>query len=97
MSEYSAVDITKDAVKFSRSRFGQHYLARLEAAKARALQDAVNIDLPSEFCGKRAAQATAIDAEIDYFKTASTVAADPNLMQRLIEKARGRKQPDVDV
>jgi len=94
--EYNPVDITKDAVRFSRSRFGMHYLARLHKARERALTDAVNIDMPSEWCGKRAAQADAVQKEIDYFKTAEIIANDETMMQRLRNKVRS-KEPEIEL
>lgn len=97
MDKYTSEAITRDADAFAKSVFGQHYLARLEKAKARAIDDAMNLEMNDSYRANRASQAAAVQAEINYFTTAQTVAANPSLMAKLRAKARGGDEPDIEL
>ena len=97
MSSYRPEDIRRDATKFADSQFGQHYLARLKAAKKRAVADALDISLTTEFRAQRGAQAAAIDKEINYFRLAVMRVKEPTKFDRMLHRKAKEEGPDVDV
>lgn len=97
MDKYTTEAITRDADAFAQSRFGQHYLKRLEKALQRARDDAENTELSRDYRLTRSDQAAAINAEINYFKTATAVASNESLMAKLRAKAQGGQEPDIEL
>lgn len=98
MSDYTSEQITLDAVAFSESRFGRHYITRLRKAQQRAREDAENLELTDSYRANRSSQAAAVQAELGYFETAKTVATNPDYMDRLRRAVtRKEKQPDVNL
>lgn len=98
MSNYTSEQITRDAVQFAESRFGQHYLSRLEKALERCLTDAENLEYSDSFRANRASQAATVRAELNYFTTAKTVASSPTMMKKLRDKAlKRREEPEIDL
>lgn len=97
MDNYTSDQITRDAVAFAESQFGQHYLARLEKAKKRALDDAMDLDLSDTYRVHRASQAASKQDEIDYFATAQRVYDDPSLMKKLRDKVLKRREADKEL
>lgn len=90
MSEYDPIQLTADAAKFANSRFGKHYLARLEAAKARFLDEAMNDELTDTQRAHAATKAHTVKLEIDYFATATAVQEDAKLLKRMSDNFRRR-------
>jgi hypothetical protein len=95
--KYSAMDITNDAVAFAASRFGKHYLKRLETNKRRELDIAMNSNYSDSYRAHAATKAAAMDKELDYFATAARIKADPNLLQRLIAKTKPKAKEDTPI
>ncbi|PPG91550.1 MULTISPECIES: hypothetical protein [unclassified Rathayibacter] len=94
MSEYSGLDLATDATAFASSRFGQHYLARLEASRKRHIEIAMNTELNDSYRAHAATKAATVQSEIDYFTTSRNVLADPTLLERLKAAVRGRETPE---
>lgn len=91
-NDYTPIEITSDAVAFAKSRFGQHYLARLHAAYDRYIQSSQVRDIADSQRTYLTAQAATVKLEIDYFTTAQTVKDDPKLLQRLRDKVNSRRK-----
>jgi hypothetical protein len=92
--KYDPIELSRDATAFAKSRFGQHYLARLEDAQKRHLEAAMNIDFTDSYRSHRASKAAAIASEIEYFKIAQTIQETPSLMERLRKKLMGKEDAD---
>ncbi|MBO1267084.1 hypothetical protein [Arthrobacter cavernae] len=94
MSDYDSLQITQDAVAFAKSKFGKHYLKRLEKAKARYLELTMNEELTDNFRAHAGTKAATVQLEIDYFMTAQTVADTPTFMKRLRDKINARREKE---
>lgn len=90
--DYAPADITRDAVQFAASQFGQHYIKRLHATRDRYNASAQMRDIADSQRTWFNAQAATVSLEIDYFMTAQNVQSDPNLLQRLRDKANSRRK-----
>jgi hypothetical protein len=91
---YDPVQLVKDATKFARSQFGQHYLNKLEARVSECTRNAVNPAINRSDRADWGLLASEAQRQIDYFKTAQATAASPTLLQKLAEgfKARMKKE-----
>lgn len=90
--EYPSIEITNDAVAFAESRFGKHYIGRLQAAYDRYVTTAQRSDLTDSYRAHLMTQAKTVKLELDYFTTAQTVHDDPKLLQRLRDKVNSRRK-----
>lgn len=90
MSEYDPTLIAQDATAFAQSRFGQHYLARLEKTVERAQSIAESLEYTDNHRAHQSTKAATLKAELDYFKTAQTVVDSPVLLRRLRDGFRKR-------
>lgn len=86
MDDYSSEEKNQDALAFMQSRFGQHYIARLEARKARAFEIVTNYELSDSFRAHAGTEISTVQKELNYFKTHQDIAKDPSFMDRLREK-----------
>lgn len=93
-SDYSGLDLATDATSFADSRFGQHYLARLEASRRRHLEIAMDTTLNDSFRAHAATKAATVQSEIDYFTTSRNVLKDPTLLERLKAAVRSKEGPE---
>lgn len=97
-SNYSPVDLASDASNFATSRFGKHYLERLEQIKERELRVAMDTRYSESFRAHAATKAAAVTDELDYFQTAQTIRNKPELLSRLSAKlALKKKGEPIDV
>ena len=89
--DYNPADIARDATKFARSKFGKHYLEKLEA---------IRLDYANKACDRRYSREDRADfgllaAEtadhIGYFQTARTILANPSLLDKLRNNYKKRK------
>lgn len=90
---YPSIAIAADAVEFASSRFGKHYLARLEASRQRHLDLAMNSELTDSFRAHAATKAATVQSEIDYFATSQSVMANPTLVAKLRAKLSKKEDP----
>jgi hypothetical protein len=98
MNDYDPVQLVKDAARFKRSAFGQHYLARLETRIGDAKRRAVDTRLTREQRADQALIASEAQSQLDYFTTAEKTAGNPTLLKRLADgfKKRMSKQENAD-
>lgn len=91
-TDYTPIQISKDAADFAESAFGQHYLKRLDEARARYIDDAMRLDLTDNYRAHLMTQAKTVALEIEYFSIARRVQDDPKLLQRLHIAAQERSK-----
>lgn len=84
--DYPSIAIAADAAEFASTRFGKHYLARLEASRQRHLELAMNSELTDSFRAHAATKAATVQSEIDYFATSQAVMKDPSLVAKMRAK-----------
>ena len=96
MKDYDPVQLVKDATRFKRSQFGQHYLAKLDQRVSDAKSAAVDRRLSREERADQALIAAEAQSQIDYFTTAEKTASNPSLLKRLAEGFKKRTQKDAD-
>jgi hypothetical protein len=97
VSEYDPIQKAQDATEFAKSRFGQHYLARLTEVRenhyvqARQDRKAGSDSLALGHLDR----ADEIDGEIAYFAQAKEITESPTLMKRIRESLeKKRKKAD---
>lgn len=95
--QYDPTKLAFDATTFAESDLGRHYMARLEASKARYLDAAMNDAFSDSYRSHQASKAAVCEAELDWFRTAKTVTTSPQLLQRLKDKlmSRDKAKPEV--
>lgn len=98
MEDYSSEEKNQDAIAFMQSRFGKHYIARLKARKARALEIVTNYELNDSYRAHAGTEIATVQKELNYFKTHQAIAQDPSFMERLREKfskkgVKGNNEP----
>lgn len=93
-NEYDPIQLVEDATIFSTTKFGAHYLERLEMLKEVELKKSMNRQLSEHERSDAGTAANIYDGELSYFRTAKTVNNDPKLIDKMREgiKARIRKQ-----
>ena len=94
--KYDPIDLSQDATRFANSRFGKHYLARLERLKTVHLTAAMKVDFTDSYRAHRASKAAAIDSELEFFRIARTIQESPSLLKRLRKKLLGREEEAND-
>lgn len=87
---YDPVQLTKDATTFARSKFGRHYLAKLEARVAECRTGAVDLRLSRDDRADYGLLASEAQRQLDYFKTAQQTASNPNLLRQMAENFKKR-------
>jgi len=85
--------LAHEAVTFSRSEFGKHYLARLEKVRDDYRKKAEDIRASESESRAFSLKASAYEDEIGYFKTATEIVTNPSIVKRLTDKLR--KQGDT--
>lgn len=93
-SDYSPVDIAKDAVRFTQSPFGKHYMKRLEAVKADYQAKATDRRYSNEERGQFGLLAAETADHLGYFDTARSITRDPALIKKLKDGFKKRKKED---
>lgn len=96
-NEYTTDLIAADAKAFADSRFGMHYLDRLNKAHARCMETVMDLDCSDSYRANMASKASAIRAEIEYFEIAQNIATNPTILERLRLKAERKKAPDINL
>lgn len=91
-SNYSPVDIAKDAVRFSESPFGKHYMKRLEAVRDDYQTKATDRRFTNEERGLFGLLAAETADHLGYFETARTITRDPALIKKLKDGFKKRKK-----
>ena len=81
--DYSPADITIDAVKFSRSRYGKHYKKTLEESVKLNTARAIDLRLTPQENRDAAVRADQDTINLQYFETAESIASSPSLMKKL--------------
>lgn len=97
MSDYDPAQLVHDANEFADSRFGAHYMERLEAAKQRAVAQTMDKRLTDSERAHAGTVAATLQAEINYFNIARTVKVTPSLMDKLRRKFKEKEATDIDV
>lgn len=98
VSKYNPVDLANDASHFAASRFGKHYLQRLEQIKERELSVAMDTRYSDSFRAHAGTRAAAVKDEIDYFTIAQSIKNKPELLARMSEKLGIKKKEEpIDV
>lgn len=97
LPEYNPIELSKDAVDFANSRFGKHYMARLERLQKRHLDAAMDIDYSDSYRAHRASKAAALASQLEFFQIAQTIQDTPSLLNRLRKKLMGKEEADEDV
>ena len=87
-SKYGTVEIVHDATSFAASRFGKHYLERLQAKKDDALTAAMNLTYTDSFRAHSATVAKSVQDELDYFEAVQRIKNKPELMKSLAERLK---------
>lgn len=97
MNDYDPIAKAQDATAFAESRFGKHYLERLESVRdghyrsARTLQrDGADLAL----IAAEIARADETDGEIAYFAQAKEISTNPTLMERIRKNLRKKENAD---
>ena len=78
--------LTQEATMFAESDFGQHYMSRLRQLRQSALDQQMDRSLDSTSRIWLAAQASTLDAEIQYFAIAGMLKDNNKVMQSLRDK-----------
>ena len=91
--DYPSIAIAADAVEFANSRFGKHYIARLEASRQRHLDLVMNTELTDSFRAHAATKAATVQSELDYFTTSQAVMNNPSLVAKLRAKLTKKEDP----
>jgi hypothetical protein len=94
--QYDPVQLVQDATKFARSRFGRHYMKRLDDRSASFLANTTDMRLTNEERANYGLRAAEIAAEIDYFRTAQATVANPSLLERLRQGFKKRKEAEKE-
>jgi ribosomal protein S12 methylthiotransferase accessory factor YcaO len=90
--EYDAIALFHDADEFRQSRFGKHYLARLEAARGRYLAQTQDDSLNDSQRAHAGSKAAVVSEELAYFQTVEATVNDKSLLERLREGIKKRKE-----
>lgn len=90
--EYNSEAIARDAQIFIDSRFGKHYMQRLEQMQEQALRLAMDLNYTADYRANQVTRAAAIKDEIDYFNLAKQVVGSPSMLQRIRENVKARTQ-----
>ena len=85
--------LAHEAVTFSRSEFGKHYLARLRMIRDDYRKKAEDIRATESESRAFSLKASAYEDEIGYFKTATEIVSNPSIVKRLTDKLK--KQGDT--
>lgn len=96
MPKYEALDLSHDAVAFTKSKFGRHYLGRLARIQQSHIEAGMNLDYTDSFRANSMSKAAAIAAEIEFFQIAQTIQKSPTMLERLKKKLKGG-DPSEDV
>jgi len=80
--------LAHEAVTFSRSEFGKHYIARLENIRNDYRKKAEDIRSTESESRAFSLKASAYDDEIGYFRTATEIVTNPGIVKRLTDKLR---------
>jgi len=85
--------LAHEAVTFSRSEFGKHYLSRLERVRDDYRKKAEDIRVTESESRAFSLKASAYEDEIGYFRTATEIVSNPSIVKRLTDKLK--KQGDT--
>lgn len=88
--DYEPIQLATDATRFARSKFGVHYLGRLERRQAQLVATALKASTPNTDKLKALAQHAALSDEIEFFRVSQQIKSDPSLLQRLRDGAAKR-------
>ena len=80
--------LANEAVTFSRSEFGKHYIARLERIRNDYRMKAEHVSATESESRAFSLKASAYDDEIGYFKTAMEIVTNPGIVKRLTDKLK---------
>ena len=87
--------LANEAVTFSRSEFGKHYIARLERVRDDYRKRAEDIRATESESRAFSLKASAYEDEIGYFRTATEIVTNPSIVKRLTEKLRAKGDSSV--
>jgi len=87
--------LAHEAVSFSRSEFGKHYIKRLATIRDDYRKKAEDIRASESESRAFSLKASAYEDEIGYFKTATEIVTNPGIVKRLTDKLK--KQGDSSV
>lgn len=80
--------LAHQAVSFSRSEYGKHYIARLEKIRDDYRKKAEDVRSTESQSRAYSLKASAYDDEIGYFRTATEIVSNPSIIKRLTDKLR---------
>lgn len=87
--------LAHEAVTFSRSQFGKHYIARLERIRDDYRSRAEDINATESQSRALSLKASAYEDEIGYFRTATEIVSNPGIVKRLTNKLRAKEDTSV--
>jgi len=87
--------LANEAVTFSRSEFGKHYIARLERVRDDYRKRAEDIRATESESRAFSLKASAYEDEIGYFRTATEIVTNPSIVKRLTDKLRAKGDSSV--
>jgi hypothetical protein len=89
--EYDPVTLFTDAEQFRTSRYGQHYLAKLEADRALFLAQTQDESLSDSQRAHAGSKAALTQRYLTYFETVEKTVKDKGMLERLREGWLKRK------
>ena len=89
--EYDPVTLFTDAEQFRTSRYGKHYLAKLEADRAAFLAQTQDESLSDSQRAHAGSKAALTQRYLTYFQTVETTVKDKGMLERLREGWLKRK------
>ena len=87
--------LAHEAVTFSRSEFGKHYLERLERVRDDYRKRAEDINATESESRAYSLKASAYEDELGYFRTATEIVSNPSIVKRLTDKLRAMGDSSV--
>ena len=87
--------LAHEAVSFTQSEFGKHYLKRLETIRDDYRRKAEDVRATESESRAFSLKASAYDDEIGYFRTATEIVTNPGIVKRLTDKLRAKGDSSV--
>lgn len=97
MNDYDPIQKASDATKFAESRFGKHYLARLQSVREghyRAARTLQRDGAKDTLLAAAIARADEIDGELAYFAQAREIVTQPKLRERILKNLKRKSADD---
>lgn len=93
--KYSLLAKATDATAFTRTRFGRHYLKRLQKRLDAALEIVMDKTYSDSYRANAGTEAAMLKTELDYFELMKQTLADPAIVKKLRAKAEEAKAKET--